>query len=92
MLEIEGGVKSEVKLTARVLDGYTNADILLKPGKNSVKKEQGSKRWLICCQDETFLVEAFRKIHRAKYGSIKYFNSRLANYERDRASLLPYSF
>lgn len=90
MLEIEGNVKTEVRLVARVLDGYTSANILLKPGKNSVKKEAGSDRWLICCQEESFLVTAFRKIHRARYGSVRYFNSRLVNYSRDIQSLIPY--
>ena len=90
MVEFKGKVKQEVKIAARVLDSYTRANVVVSPGKNQLKR--GQDNWLISTSEESFLIEAFRKIHRNKYGSVRFFNSRLENFERDRQSLLAYSF
>jgi hypothetical protein len=92
MLIFAEDLESGLVLVARVLASYTaaNINIEVREGKNTVEKVQDT--WFVATDSEDFLVKAFRTIHRSKFGNVRFFNLRLENFERDKQSLLAYSF
>ncbi len=94
MIQFVDDVDEQIKFCCRILLSYTskNIPILVELGKERCYKGKDGN-WVIVCQkyNEDFLISSFRKIHRTRFGAVRWFNRRLKSFQNDMASMQRFS-